>query len=187
MTSLKRQKSLGKGLTAGAAGGAIASYLMNEFQQGVAHVGEKVAETEKGRHGQRAQKQAATEGRGAQPQQPEDPLSKTADIIAEATLGRRLSPPARKNAARLLHYGFGALMGGTYGMMREVTGLAGLGQGALFGLTVWALADEAALPALGLTEPPPEQPLANHVSSLVTHVFFGMATYAAARLIRRRL
>ena len=46
---------------------------------------------------------------------------------------------------------------------------------------------EAVVPALGLSKPPTEYPLSNHLYSLASHFVYGASTEATRRLARRLL
>jgi hypothetical protein len=59
--------------------------------------------------------------------------------------------------------------------------------GVPFGLAVWLVADELAVPALGLSQPPRRQDLATHAYALVAHGVYGLTTEYTRRLVRRRL
>jgi hypothetical protein len=54
----------------------------------------------------------------------------------------------------------------------------------LYGATLWATADEVAVPALGLSEPASEYPAAIHLQALASHLVYGVATWEAVRAIR---
>jgi putative membrane protein len=71
--------------------------------------------------------------------------------------------------------------------MTEMWPHVATGRGTLFGTLLWAGADEAALPALGLTAPPARYPMSTHARSLTTHLVYGLTTDTLRRLIRRAL
>ena len=57
----------------------------------------------------------------------------------------------------------------------------------LLGTLLWAGADEAALPALGLSAPPVRYPAPTHAEALAPHLVDGLTTDTVRRLIRRTL
>ena len=82
-----------------------------------------------------------------------------------------------------MHYLFGALLGGAYGLLAEYRPEVTKGFGTLFGAATTAL-DEIGVPAAGLSGPPSEFPAATHAYSLASHVVFGGVTEATRRLVR---
>jgi putative membrane protein len=110
-----------------------------------------------------------------------------AEIIGEAALDRPLTKKERAVGATATHYAFGACMGALYGCFVE-TGRRGTWMnGAAFGTSVWAGADEAAMPALGLSGPTTERPTELHLQSLASHLVYGVAAEAVRRGVRAAL
>ncbi len=71
--------------------------------------------------------------------------------------------------------------------MAELTPFVTIGAGLPFGAAVWLAADEAAVPALGLSESPTEVPLSTHAYALVSHFVYGVTTEVVRRAIRAAL
>jgi putative membrane protein len=90
----------------------------------------------------------------------------------------------RELAGPAVHYAFGAAVGGAYGLLAELAPATAGGGGLPFGTAVWLAADEAALPALGLSPPPTEYPLSSHAHSLASHWIYGVTTDLVRRLVR---
>jgi uncharacterized membrane protein YagU involved in acid resistance len=65
--------------------------------------------------------------------------------------------------------------------------LKGLLNGAAFGTSVWAAADEVAMPALGLSGPTTERPTEMHWQSFASHVVFGVTAETVRRGVRAAL
>jgi hypothetical protein len=105
-----------------------------------------------------------------------------AQALAGSLMGRRLTRQELGVAAPLLHYLFGAAMGATYGAYAEYRHTARSGAG--FGTTVWLMADEIAMPALGLSDSTARRPLEMHLQSLVAHLVYGTATEMTRRSLR---
>jgi uncharacterized membrane protein YagU involved in acid resistance len=168
-----RDGAIWKGAAAGALGGLVASWVMNEFSVIV----QKAASSSS--NGQQ-QKQKVSQ------QQSEDPTQATAEKIAE-TVGMRLNKEQKQKAGTVVHYAFGALMGAVYGAATEVLppvkSLAGLPYGA----ALFVAADEVALPVLGLAKAPTEYPLSRHLSGLGQHLVYGVTTELVRHSVRDRL
>src|SRR5947209_16519316 len=111
----RRRPDFTKGALAGLAGGLIASFVMNQFQAAVSKV---KASTEA------AQRPDAVGRHGAQPLKSqdsgEDPATvKAAVAVSEAVLDRELSPEEKEPAGNAVHYVFGIVAGGVYGVLAE--------------------------------------------------------------------
>jgi putative membrane protein len=80
-----------------------------------------------------------------------------------------------------MHYALGLGLGVAYGVAAEFRPEVTVGAGTLFGVATATVLDEAAVPALGLAEPPWETDAGTHLFSYASHVVFGLA----AELVRR--
>ena len=83
----------------------------------------------------------------------------------------------------IVHYAFGAVVGGIYGGLAEYQPWVLSGYGLLFGVGVFVAADETSMPALGLTNKPWDETIAAQVEHLAAHLVFGVASEAARRLV----
>ena len=163
-----------KGLLAGAIAGLVGTWAMGEVQRLWTHaVDGDVPESAAGRHDARDW-QERSEGQNSN--------ELAAQAIARRVLGRSLTKQELRVAAPLIHYAFGAAMGGVYGTY------AGWRQshrfGAAFGTTVWLAADEIAMPLLGLSQSTARRPLEMHVQAFVAHLVFGTATEMTRRSLQ---
>jgi putative membrane protein len=161
-----------KGLVAGVAGGLFASLVMEQFQALWTKVGRKLQESEGDAQTKRKAKPTTV---------------KVADAISTQMFGHKVQKRKQKVAGEAVHYAMGATSGAIYGAMAEVTPLVTAGEGLAFGTAVWALADEASLPALGLTKSPTKIPLSTHVYALASHFVYGAVTEAVRRVVRKAL
>ena len=93
------------------------------------------------------------------------------DKTAYEIAGEKIGVPASA-----IHWGLGVGAGAFYGAARNLIPRAGLGSGLIYGFLFWALMDEAALTALGLTPPPQEFPWQTHARGLAGHMVFGAIT-----------
>jgi hypothetical protein len=164
-----------KGAAAGALGGLVASWAMNELSSLI----QKAAEAAANGNKRKAQ------GNGQQQQ--EDPTAATAEKISETVAGIKLNKEQKEKAGTVVHYAFGALMGGVYGAAAEVLPAVKSAAGLPYGVALFVGADEVALPALGLAKKPTEYPLSRHLSGLAQHLVYGVTTEFVRRTLRDKL
>lgn len=69
-----------------------------------------------------------------------------------------------------VHYAFGAANGVLHGALSEYKPKARVEGRTAFGAGLWAVADEIAVPALGLSKPPRVQPASTHLYGLASHL-----------------
>ncbi len=156
------------GIAAGVAGGLFASWVMNAFMAGA------------NGHRDEDQHQAA---HGQEPK--EDATMKTADaIVSTVTGGRHLSFEQRQKGGPIVHYAFGAIMGGVYGALAECSPAVTAGFGTAFAGALFAGADLVAVPALKLSGSAAEAPASTLVTPFAAHLVYGVATEGVRRLVR---
>ena len=168
------------GILAGVAGGLAASWVMNQFLAGPGKKLTQVVQSdEKNWHDQIAEFEANSE------QPKEDATMKAADAIVKVvTGGRHLSHEQKEKAGPVVHYTFGALMGGVYGGLAEVAPSVTSGLGTTFGGVLFGAADLLAVPALNLA-PPTKNPLTPELASpFAAHIVYGVTTEIVRLLIR---
>jgi uncharacterized membrane protein YagU involved in acid resistance len=108
--------------------------------------------------------------------------------VARATLravGLDLEESDEPLAGTLVHYAFGASVGGLYGAAAEIAPRVTFSGGVPFGVAVWLGAHVAAVPALGLADPPTRRPLRREMEELGLHLVFGLTLELVRRLLRR--
>ncbi len=149
-----------EGIAIGAAAGLAASWLMSEFQS----------------------RWKATSGEDRSDEEPN--TVKAADAVAETAIGEPVPEEYRKTTGTAVHYGFGALLGAVYGAAVELRPETGAGFGTVYGAAVSLIADELAVPALGLSPPAQEVPASAHIRGFVSHLVFGAALEGSRRLLR---
>jgi putative membrane protein len=209
MRSWTRQSQcVWKGLIAGAAGGLVASWVMNQFQTVLSKLGEGSGKP----HGAQALKQgipqqqqggqmAQSAGRKAQTgqsqgdqsngdqdnrdQDDEDATERAAKAVVNTVLHRPLSKREKETGGAVMHYAMGVTSGSLYGAAAELAPQVRVGAGAPFGAAVWLVADEAVVPALGLSKWPQEYPLSTHAKALASHLVYGLTTEAVRRAVRQ--
>ncbi len=106
---------------------------------------------------------------------------------AESAAGAKLPPAGKKAATEAVHWGFGTVTGGIYGLAAEYQPRTTAWAGAAFGLTLNRLTHEGFLPRTGLVEPIPDQPAQERVSEWITHIAYGVTTELVRRAVRKRL
>ena len=177
---------LWKGALAGLAGGLLASFVMNRFQEvwtAVAFGPSRLRlHFEQG-----GQIKKSARHRPWNFEKSESATSKAANALSSVFLGRRLHGRARRRAGSALHYVFGGITGALYGAAVERFPAGAIGRGAAFGAVIWLLADEIFVPATKLAKPPDEYPASAHAQSLTAHLVYGAATEAVRERLRRTL
>jgi putative membrane protein len=91
-------------------------------------------------------------------EQDEDATVKVANGITRWLLHRPLPEDKKPLAGNIVHYAFGAGVGGLYGGLATVMPRLTLAFGLPFGVAVWLGAHVIMVPALGLAARPTRQP-----------------------------
>ena len=163
-----------RGVLAGVAGGLVASWVMNQFMGGP---GKKLTEAVQTPEENRKQAQHADD---------EDATMKAADaIVNTVTGGRHLSRKEKETDGPIVHYVFGALMGGVYGGLAEFSPVVRSGFGTSFASVLFAGGDLVAIPALGLSVSPAKGNKAALVTPYAAHLVYGLTTELVRRLVRK--
>jgi hypothetical protein len=166
-----------KGAVAGMIGGLVASWSMNQFQSGVSKVKES---WHKSAH-------APAHKRLSGDFNDEAATVLLARRLSRAVLGRDLSDDEMKVAEPLVHYSFGAMAGGFYGLLAEFTPAARKGAGTAYATALWMGADEIAIPKLQLSKSPGEYSPQVHAEALATHLVYGVTAEVVRRGVRAML
>ncbi len=181
-----------KGLAVGLVAGLVASWTMNLFQAmwskqevGVEkpHGAQGIKPYAEGQESRQAIEKAPED----KVKQDDDPTEKVAEAITESVFDRRLKESEKEPAGAVVHYAFGMATGGIYGALAEVAPVVTAGAGLPFGAVFWLVADEIAVPALGLSKKPTEYPLSTHAYSLCSHFVYALTAEAMRRTLRRAL
>jgi putative membrane protein len=107
--------------------------------------------------------------------------------IAEFVTDKKLTKEQKETAGAVAHYAMGVVSGGIYGTAAELAPITTIGAGLPFGAAIWLLADEAIVPAAGMSKAPTEYPLSIHLYALASHLVFGVSTEAVRRTVRNAL
>jgi hypothetical protein len=164
----------------GLAGGLFAGLAMNLFSRAVANA---TCDLE----GEGAAAGTERAGRGAQPPQARGTADQDAATIIGAALYRTVTgaDPDRSDRLRLgaaVHYVFSGVLGMCYAVTARQLPAVRAGFGTAYGTLVWAVADEGAVPALGLSRAPDELPAGVHLYALASHWIYGAALESVARV-----
>jgi hypothetical protein len=166
-----------KGAVAGMIGGLVASWAMNQFQAGLSKA--EAAWKKSGRK---------TDSPQESPEGGDEPATAlVARRVSRAVLGRDLSGSEMKVAEPLVHYTYGTLAGGFYGLLAELMPAARKGAGTAYATALWVGGDEIAVPMLQLSKPPDAYPAKVHAQSLASHLVYGVAAEGVRRGIRALL
>ena len=160
--------SVWKGVAAGAIGGLVASWVMEEFQSAWFKVATRL------------QSQDNTETSNS-----EEPATvKAAEMVSENLFGHHLQKDDKAWAGNAVHYATGGTSGAVYGAAVELVPRLAAGAGLPFGTAVWLVIDEGAVPLLGLSKGPTEYPVSTHVYALASHFVYGLTTETVRRALR---
>lgn len=167
--ALHMQKGrIGQGFLAGAIGGLVGAWTMNQLQGML----EKVMPME-------------TDEPASRPRSKNDPESKmVVAVVSKRLLKQPLRDQETERLATVVHYLFGATMGGIYGVMAEVAPMTGVGLGIPFGVTLWLGAEGAAASMRGLAQAVDSRSPAAHARDLLTHTAFGLTTDLVRRAVQ---
>jgi uncharacterized membrane protein YagU involved in acid resistance len=147
---------------AGAVGGLVGSWTMNQFQAAISKLKSKDG--------------------AQQPQsESEDATMKAAGKVVRLTAHRELSQEQKKKLGPVVHYAFGAGVAAVYGAVTEQVRHLNPAAGLAFGGALWATADELAVPVFGLSEGPTKYPASVHLNALAAHLVYG----ETAEMVRR--
>ena len=149
---------LARGALAGLVAGVAASLVMDRFQ-------------------------AVVSALSASQEEGEPATQQAADAVAAHTAGGAVPEADKPLAGQAIHYALGAALGVAYGIAAEFRPAVAAGQGTAFGLGTATLLDQAAVPALGLGDPPWQAEIGTTAYSYVSHLVFG----ATAELVRRQV
>ncbi len=115
------------------------------------------------------------------------PSHQVAELTFHGVTGRSLTPRGRMLGGEIVHFAFGAVVGGIYGGLAELQPWVMAGRGLLFGTGVFLAADESSMPALGLTKKPWDETLAAQAEHLAGHLVFGFVTEAVRAPVQQLL
>ena len=107
-----------------------------------------------------------------------------AEKVAELA-GTSLTKKERETDGTRIHWALGMGAGAVYGALRSRIPAAGFAGGLGFGAAFWALMDEGAVYALGLTPGPASFPWQTHARGLAGHLVFGGVTDTTLSILQK--
>lgn len=177
-----------KGLAAGLAAGIAATLVMDQFQKGAAKATQAADIAARRAKGQ-SEGRILTEQHQQEEEQQNDEgsIGKVARVVVHTATGKTLYGEQKRRAGLAVHYTFGTLMGVLYGGLTEYFPPAASGGGSAYGTLLFLGADEAAVPALGLSPTPANTPIASHLQHWTAHIVYGTTAELVRSGVRRML
>ena len=161
-----------KGAFVGIIAGLAATVVMTEYQNLLSAMSEE-EKKKKSKNKKKEETEPAT--------------VKAAKMISESAFDHKLTKKEKEIAGPAMHYAMGATSGAIYGIASELAPLTTSGAGLPFGAAVWLIADDIAIPALGLSKSPTEYPLSTHAYALSSHLVYGLTTDLVRRFLLKLL
>ncbi|MGH9905793.1 MAG: DUF1440 domain-containing protein [Pyrinomonadaceae bacterium] len=176
-----------KGLVAGLVGGLVASWTMNQFQAAWTYLAKGFEKPHGAQAMQPSEGQSPQQNPNQNEQAQDDATVEAAKAISEGVFGHELKESEKRPAGAAVHYAFGTVTGGLYGAAAEVAPQVTTAAGLPFGAAFWLVADEIAVPALGLSKGPTEYPVSTHAYALASHLVYGATAELTRRAVRQAL
>ncbi|HEX2972137.1 MAG TPA: DUF1440 domain-containing protein [Tepidisphaeraceae bacterium] len=173
-----RKDQVLKGLAAGGIGGLVAAWIMGQFQSLWSKLSQRYKEDPQASSPSQEQRESQQNG------QDEAATVKTAVAVSEIILHHEPTPREKQVAGPLVHYVYGTLIGGAYGMLAETKPVITIGAGTGYGTVAWLLGDEMMVPLLRLSKPPTQYPLSTHIYALASHLVYGLSLEGVRRAVR---
>lgn len=177
---MAHERTIWKGLAAGAVSGLAATWIMTQYQVGSQKLMQKLKQSRS------AEEQPGGWQNQQQPDNAENPTVTVAKKITGA-VGAQVPEDKKQLAGNVVHYGFGTAMGVFYGLLSEFVPATTTARGVVYGAGLWAAADELTLPAAGLAKWWPEYPLEVHANALAAHIVYAKSMDEIYRGVRRLL
>lgn len=168
---MKKERNVLKGTAAGLVGGLGAAFIMTWFMSGPGSAVEEVVDRRLG-------KPVGPTQNGV------NAAKKVASTVSSLTTGSPLSAEQQKTAVPILHVTFSSFAGAAYGALAEISPAARSGLGAGFGTTLFAL---VGVPSLKLGQDEDALKPGELISSLASHVVYGVSTELIRRTVRKFL
>lgn len=153
------QSNLLKGFLAGVVGGLVGTLVKT--------VAERIAPP---------QSEAAT-----------PPEVRLADKMKLKIADKHLDADNEWAAEQLVHWSFGALVGGVYGAIAETSPNTTSAAGLPFGSTLWTTTQRAMLPLLDLAPEPKRRPVEKQLNAFAGHLLYGLTVELVRRQVRKMM
>jgi uncharacterized membrane protein YagU involved in acid resistance len=100
--------------------------------------------------------------------------------VYRTVAGRAPNRDVQPSIGSATHYAFSAAVGAAYVLAIRRAPVRRRGRGLLYGALVWSVADETAMPALGVSRGPRALDPRVHVYALLAHLVYGATLDAVA-------
>ncbi len=109
------------------------------------------------------------------------PEEVTKELAQRTHLERYLNKPRLLAISLVSHFGYGATMGGLYGLLSGLIHLPALLKGTLFGIAIWAASYLGWMPLVHISAEAPREPLQRNLMMIVAHIIWGSVTGVLAK------
>lgn len=106
----------------------------------------------------------------------------SAQLLATTLLRRTIPESDAETTGLVLHYAYGAAIGGSYALLSCRFPEIRRGFGTAFGNSLWLIADELPIAVLRISNPL-HKSVASHVAACGAHLLFGVVVEGATRAI----
>ena len=171
---VNHERNILKGLAAGAIGGLVASWVMEKFQSAWTEMASSTSKADESSSDDDSASSAPA-------------TVKAAELVSQKLFGHQLAKNEKKIAGDAVHYATGGTSAAVYGVAAEFVPELTTGAGIPFGIVVWLIVDEGAVPLLRLSKGPTNYPLSTHVYALASHFVYGVTTEVVRRTLRRSI
>jgi hypothetical protein len=120
---------------------------------------------------------------GKQHREDESSTAALGRIAFEQATGREPDDRTEERLSYGVHWGYGILMGGLYGLLRRRASFPDLAGGLFYSAGLWLFGDELALSLLGLQGGPTAASPPAHANRLGAHLAYGAATAAVTQAL----
>jgi hypothetical protein len=158
--------------TRGVAAGLVGTAFMTAWQEIVAHFR---------RH---AMPKVMREGENTDPWEKAPAPAQVGRLFVKGVLKRDVPPARIPLFTNAVHWIFGTMMGGAYGLLHGTLRRRATLDGPAFGLSVWAQSYATLVP-LGLYKPPWHYPAKTIAKDISYHLVYGAGTAAGYKLLER--
>jgi uncharacterized membrane protein YagU involved in acid resistance len=158
--------------TRGIVAGVVGTAFMTAWQEIVAHFR---------RH---SMPKVMRESENADPWEKAPAPAQVGRLFVKGVLKRDVPPARIPLFTNAVHWMFGTMMGGAYGLLHGALRRRAALDGPVFGLSVWAQSYATLVP-LGLYKPPWQYPAKTIAKDISYHLVYGAGTAAGYKLVER--
>ncbi len=179
---MRHEKNPLQSFTIGIAGGLIGTLAMDYYQQSIAPQLFPQAENQQASQNSSADSISLI---GRQYRQDESSTDALGRIAYTQVKGYEPDKVTKATLSNTVHWSYGLLQGGLYGLARAGVNDLDIPGGLAFGAGLYLLGDEMAVPMLGLQNGPTAFSAGEHLQGIATHLVYGVATAVATQCLHR--